>query len=284
MSNKKNSKNNLPFANEIKQMKAEFKKMIDTMSDEEFIDLVSFLMFSTEEFEDEDWSFDEEWEDEAEKFYNQGNNKSNNITLINDYCKKNNITYTQHQDLDMICKIGASVNMPSFYEGYMEMVNAPIHKSEEYEEVISLLSHKIRMSMLSNVRFGIMEYYSYFNVDLLKLKSYIEQKPSIDTKNELVLSFINELESANALEKVEYTEALKVKEPKKFINGIYINDHVFRGAVSKLLVSRYPVLTGTLDYAYTLYEKGRLENLSKQKIKTRFEEKIERGRKHGGCS
>lgn len=84
MSNKKNSKNNLPFANEIKQMKAEFKKMIDTMSDEEFIDLVSFLMFSTEEFEDEDWSFDEEWEDEAEKFYNQGNNKSNNITLIND--------------------------------------------------------------------------------------------------------------------------------------------------------------------------------------------------------
>ena len=206
------------------------------------------------------------------------------ITLINDYCKKNNITYTQHQDLDMICKIGASVNMPSFYEGYMEMVNAPIHKSEEYEEVISLLSHKIRMSMLSNVRFGIMEYYSYFNVDLLKLKSYIEQKPSIDTKNELVLSFINELESANALEKVEYTEALKVKEPKKFINGIYINDHVFRGAVSKLLVSRYPVLTGTLDYAYTLYEKGRLENLSKQKIKTRFEEKIERGRKYGGCS
>lgn len=206
------------------------------------------------------------------------------ITLINDYCKKNNITYTQHQDLDMICKIGASINMPSFYEGYMEMVNAPIHKSEEYEEVISLLSHKIRMSMLSNVRFGIMEYYSYFNVDLLKLKSYIEQKPSIDTKNELVLSFINELESANALEKVEYTEALKVKEPKKFINGIYINDRVFRGAVSKLLVSRYPVLTGTLDYAYTLYEKGRLENLSKQKIKTRFEEKIERGRKHGGCS
>lgn len=84
MSNKKNIKNNLPFANEIKQMKDEFKKMIDTMSDEEFIDLVSFLMFSTEEFEDENWSFDEEWEDEAEKFYNQGSKKSNNITPIND--------------------------------------------------------------------------------------------------------------------------------------------------------------------------------------------------------
>lgn len=78
MSNKKNNKNNLPFASEVKQMKDEFKKIIDTMSDDEFLDLVSFLMFSSEDFEDEDWTFDEEWEDEAEEFYNQRNNKSNN--------------------------------------------------------------------------------------------------------------------------------------------------------------------------------------------------------------
>lgn len=78
MSNKKSNKNNLPFANEVKQMKDEFKKIIDTMSDDEFLDLVSFLMFSSEDFEDEDWTFDEEWEDEAEEFYNQRNNKSNN--------------------------------------------------------------------------------------------------------------------------------------------------------------------------------------------------------------
>lgn len=78
MSNKKSNKNNLPFASEVKQMKDEFKKIIDTMSDNEFLDLVSFLMFSSEDFEDEDWTFDEEWEDEAEKFYNQRNNKSNN--------------------------------------------------------------------------------------------------------------------------------------------------------------------------------------------------------------
>ena len=78
MSNKKSNKNNLPFANEIKQMKDEFKKLIDSMSDEEFLDLISFLMFSSEDFEDEDWTFDEEWEDEAEEFYNQRNNTSNN--------------------------------------------------------------------------------------------------------------------------------------------------------------------------------------------------------------
>lgn len=87
MSNKKNNKNSkkqIPFANEIKAMKDAFKKSIDDMPDEDFLDLVSFLMFSSENFEDEDWTFDEEWEDEAEKFYNQRNNKSNNYNLINE--------------------------------------------------------------------------------------------------------------------------------------------------------------------------------------------------------
>ena len=69
---------NFPFANEIKQLKENFKRSIDEMQDEDFIDMISYLMFSSEDFEDEDWTFDEEWEDEAEKFYNQGNNTSNN--------------------------------------------------------------------------------------------------------------------------------------------------------------------------------------------------------------
>ena len=85
MSNKKNRNKktnnniqNFPFANEIKQLKENFKRSIDEMPDEDFIDMISYLMFSSEDFEDEDWTFDEEWEDEAEKFYNQGNNTSNN--------------------------------------------------------------------------------------------------------------------------------------------------------------------------------------------------------------
>lgn len=84
--NKKQNKNiqNFPFANEIKQLKENFKRSIDEMSDEDFIDMISYLMFSSEDFEDEDWTFDEEWEDEAEKFYNQGNNISNNTFNDND--------------------------------------------------------------------------------------------------------------------------------------------------------------------------------------------------------
>lgn len=58
--------------------KPDNKRSIDEMPDEDFIDMISYLMFSSEDFEDEDWTFDEEWEEEAEKFYNQGNTTSNN--------------------------------------------------------------------------------------------------------------------------------------------------------------------------------------------------------------
>lgn len=51
----------LPFANETKKLKDDFKKMIDKMPDEDFIDMVFYLMES--EFEED---FDEEFEDELE--------------------------------------------------------------------------------------------------------------------------------------------------------------------------------------------------------------------------
>ena len=44
----------LPFANETKKLKDDFKRMIDQMPDEDFIDMVFFLMES--EFEE---GFDE---------------------------------------------------------------------------------------------------------------------------------------------------------------------------------------------------------------------------------
>lgn len=51
----------LPFANETKKLKNDFKRMIDDMPDEDFLDMMFFLMNS--EF-DED--FDEEFEEEFE--------------------------------------------------------------------------------------------------------------------------------------------------------------------------------------------------------------------------
>lgn len=83
MSKKKlNNKNNFPFSNEVKQIKNEFKTMIDTMSDDDFMSMISLLMLDYGDFEDEDWIFDEEWEDEAIKFYNE--EISNNYKSIDD--------------------------------------------------------------------------------------------------------------------------------------------------------------------------------------------------------
>lgn len=75
--NKNSKKNNFPYLNEIKHLKDEFKKMIDEMSDEEFLsftfDFMGFMNEYDEDLIEEMWADDEGWEDEAEKFYNNSN-------------------------------------------------------------------------------------------------------------------------------------------------------------------------------------------------------------------
>lgn len=53
----------LPFANETKKMKNDFKKMIDEMDDDAFLDMMFFLMSS-----DLDEDFDEEFDEDFEEF------------------------------------------------------------------------------------------------------------------------------------------------------------------------------------------------------------------------
>ena len=69
----KDNKNKYPFANEVKEMKDNFKKMIDSMSDADFLDFLdcinSFANAFDEDYDEELWSGDEGWEDEAAKFY-----------------------------------------------------------------------------------------------------------------------------------------------------------------------------------------------------------------------
>lgn len=55
----------LPFANETKKLKNDFKKMIDEMPDEEFIDMVFFLISSDFE-EDFDEGFEDDFNDDFE--------------------------------------------------------------------------------------------------------------------------------------------------------------------------------------------------------------------------
>ena len=76
-----NKKNKYPFANEVKEMKDNFKKMIDSMSDDEFLNFITYINSCVEifdeDFDDEIWSDDEGWEDEATKFYGYDTNDNN---------------------------------------------------------------------------------------------------------------------------------------------------------------------------------------------------------------
>lgn len=69
----KNKNNKYHFTNEIKEMKDNFKKMIDSLSDYEFLDFIEYIntcsYISNEDYDDELWTGDEGWEDEAAKFY-----------------------------------------------------------------------------------------------------------------------------------------------------------------------------------------------------------------------
>ena len=59
MKKKKNNNNKFPFSNEIKLFKDDFKRSIDSMSDEEFMDMMSVLASYYDCFDDENWTFDE---------------------------------------------------------------------------------------------------------------------------------------------------------------------------------------------------------------------------------
>ena len=53
-------------------MKDNFKRMIDSMSDDEFLDFIEYINACTEiydeNYDEELWAGDEGWEDEAAKF------------------------------------------------------------------------------------------------------------------------------------------------------------------------------------------------------------------------
>ncbi len=69
----KNKNNKYPFANEVKEMKDNFKRMIDSMSDDEFLNFIEYINacsdISDEDYDEGLWTGDEGWEDEAAKFY-----------------------------------------------------------------------------------------------------------------------------------------------------------------------------------------------------------------------
>lgn len=77
------------------------------------------------------------------------------------------------------------------------------------------------------------------------------------------------MESKKELESINY-DTPKV-EPKHVVNKLTYDEDALRETISNLMIARYPILSGTLSYAYVLHEKGRLESFSKVKVKAKFE-------------
>ncbi len=83
-----NNTNNFPYNNPISKAKNQFKKMIDDMPDDVFLDfcmsLDDYFNIFDEEWIEEQWTSDEGWEDEAETFYNHYNNSDKDLTLFDE--------------------------------------------------------------------------------------------------------------------------------------------------------------------------------------------------------
>lgn len=190
------------------------------------------------------------------------------------YCEENDIFFNKYFTLSYIHQLGIEqyVEQP-VQEDYRILMSKGETREENYEQVIKGLAGQIRMAASKKARFGIMEYYAYHNIDLLELKYYLDEQDEFKADYEIVRAFIEELELSEQLESVAYVEALIPTSSKRYINDLYVNDEALRESVTQLLITRYPVLTGTLNYACGLQASGKLGTLSKAKIKTKFESK-----------
>lgn len=193
---------------------------------------------------------------------------------VMEYCEEHNIFFNKYFTLSYLHQLGINQHMNQpVQEDYRILMAKGEEKEENYEQVIKDLASQIRMAASKKARYGIMEYYAYHSIDLLELRYYLDEQVEFKEDYELVRSFIEELELSGQLKPIAYEDALNPLSTKQYINNLYINDEALRESVSQLLITRYPVLTGTLNYAYSLQASGKLGTLSKTKIKTKFESK-----------
>ena len=118
-----------------------------------------------------------------------------------------------------------------------------------------------------------MEYYSYYDIPLKLLKTYLCYADEFKKEYPIVINFIEKLEKTGQLEEIDVRTALIPKSSKHIVNDLYINDEVFKRVVSQLLIAEYPIMTGTINYAYGLNSEGKLGTLYKRKIKEKCEKR-----------
>lgn len=192
---------------------------------------------------------------------------SERFALVDEYCKKNGIAFSQYPSLEIVYRFGMDPIAAAMSNNKNITV---LFDPKKCDVVAHQLASLLRRSIASNASFGIMEYYAYFDLDIRELQAYLDS--AVESKPELYIAklFVEVLDMKHDLDEVDFHEAFKANSRVKKINNLYVNNETFRKNVSSLLTCRYPVLTGTLNYVYGLSEQKTIE---KQKIKSLFEER-----------
>jgi len=142
------------------------------------------------------------------------------------------------------------------------------------EKTITGLSQKLLLAKEKKQKFGIIEYYSYFDIPIEQVKNYLCCVNEFKSDYIVVIDFIEKLEKLGQLEKIDVGTVLNPKSKRRIINDLYINDEVFKRITTHLLIAEYPIVTGTINYAYRLENEGNLGTLYKRKVKANFEKHI----------
>lgn len=198
---------------------------------------------------------------------------------IQSYCQEQEIFFTKYDTLDYIFDIAS---LPSFKSNEQILASAPkreFYKQEQDcvehpEIIIEKLNRQLLSAKKNHIPFGLMEYYSYYHMDILELKHYLDQLESFMPEYERVSRFIEPFYLLEQLETVSVDEIFHSRPEKKVIHNLYFNDERLKKVVGRLSLMGYPIMTGTINIALSMYEKGTLEELSKQKVKKMFEGRI----------
>jgi len=207
------------------------------------------------------------------------NNKKQRYEQIRIYCEENEISFNKYKSIDFLINYknnnfhGCNLEEENYAVFIKQRNDININKGD-MEKTITGLSQKLLLAKEKKQKFGIIEYYSYFDIPIEQVKNYLCCVNEFKSDYIVVIDFIEKLEKLGQLEKIDVGTVLNPKSKRRIINDLYINDEVFKRITTHLLIAEYPIVTGTINYAYRLENEGNLGTLYKRKVKANFEKHI----------
>ncbi len=198
------------------------------------------------------------------------------VKAIHQYCERHEIVFTKFDTVRFLEESSQSnLSLAPKEESYCYRYFSYPTKKEAKKVVIQELSQKLRQAENAAQPFGILEYYSYYQTDLGKIKEFIARN-EMDEDRLLVSCFLERLENSLSLFAIPERVIFDNPSGSRKILGLSLNDEALKDITGHLILCGYPILTGILESALEYQSKGQLGALSKEKIKRRFERNIQK--------